>query len=68
MIRDARPGERELLESLQRRSSDVWSRYRTAMTEHPDAIHVPAAAIAEGRTRVAVDDSGRSSGSRSSSA
>ena len=59
MIRDARPEERDLLEALQRRSSDVWSRYRGALTEHPDAIHVPAAAIAEGRTRVAVDESGR---------
>ena len=55
MIRDARPEERDALEALQRRSSDVWERYRTALREDPAAIHVPAAAIAEGRTRVALD-------------
>ena len=58
MIRDARPEEREALEALQRRASDVWPRYREALAEHPDAIHVPAAAIAEGRTRVATGEDG----------
>lgn len=58
MIRDARPEERAALEALQRRASDVWPRYREALAEQPGAIHVPAAAIAEGRTRVATDATG----------
>jgi ribosomal protein S18 acetylase RimI-like enzyme len=53
-IRDARPEERAALEALQRRSSDVWEEYRAQLAAHPDAIELPAQAIAERRVRVAV--------------
>lgn len=58
-IRDARPGEALALESLQRRSSDVWEDTRDQLAAHPDAIAPPHEAIAEGRVRVAVEASGR---------
>ena len=58
-IRDARPDEAHALESLQRRSSDVWEDTREQLAAHPDAIAPPHQAIAEGRVRVAVDASGR---------
>jgi len=58
-IRDARPDEAAVLESLHRRSSDVWDEYRAQLAANPDAIEPPHAAIAEGRVRVAVDSSGR---------
>ena len=57
-IRDGRPDEALALESLQRRSSDVWEEYRVAAA-NPDAIEPPHQAIAEGRVRVAADGSGR---------
>jgi N-acetylglutamate synthase-like GNAT family acetyltransferase len=53
-IRDARPEERAALEALQRRSSDVWEEYRVQLAAHPDAIELPAEAIAEHPVRVAV--------------
>lgn len=58
-IRDARPDEALALESLQRRSSNVWDEYRAQLAAHPDAIVPPHRAIAEGRVRVAVDAAGR---------
>ena len=58
-IRDARPGEASALETLQRRSSDVWDEYRAQLAANPDAIEAPHRAIAEGRVRVAVDAFGR---------
>lgn len=58
-LRDARPDEARALESLQRRSSDVWPEYREQLAAHPDAIEPPHEAIAAGRVRVAVDESGR---------
>lgn len=59
LIRDARAEEAHALESLQRRSSDVWQEYRAQLAAHPDAIAPPHRAIAEGRVRVAVDGLGR---------
>jgi len=58
VIRNARPDEALALESLQRRSSDVWEEYRAQLAAHPDAIAPPHQAIAERRARVAVDVSG----------
>jgi ribosomal protein S18 acetylase RimI-like enzyme len=58
LIRDARPDEALALESLQRRASAVWEEYRAQLAAHPDAITPPHRAIAEGRVRVAVDESG----------
>ena len=58
-IRDAEPDEALALEALHRRSSDVWEDSRAALEAHPDAITPPHQAIAEGRARVAVDDTGR---------
>jgi ribosomal protein S18 acetylase RimI-like enzyme len=57
-IRDATPDEAWALEALQRRASDVWEEYREALAANPDAIESPQRAIAEGRVRVAVDESG----------
>lgn len=62
VIRDARPDEAYALEALQRRSSDVWEEYRAPLAANPDAIEPPHEAIAEGRTRVAVDAAGRTLG------
>ena len=58
-IRDARPDDAFALESLQRRSSDVWEEYRALLAANPQAIEPPHRAIAEGRVRVAVDSSQR---------
>jgi len=58
LIRSAKPDEAYALESLQRRSSDVWVEYRAQLAAHPDAITPPHRAIAEGRVRVAVDATG----------
>ncbi len=54
-IRDARPGERDALEALQRRSSDVWVQFREQLVAHPDAIELPLSFIDNGYVRVAVD-------------
>jgi ribosomal protein S18 acetylase RimI-like enzyme len=56
VIREARPTERDALEALQRRSSDVWEQFREQLAEHPDAIELPASFIDSGCVRVAVDD------------
>ena len=61
-IRDARPDEASALETLQRRSSDVWEEYRAQLEANPDAIQPPHQAIADGRVRVAVDAFGRRHG------
>lgn len=58
-IRDARPDDARALESLQRRSSDVWAEYRALLAANPQVIEPPHGAIAEGRVRVAVDASQR---------
>jgi ribosomal protein S18 acetylase RimI-like enzyme len=58
-IRDAKPDEASALETLQRRSSDVWDEDRTHLAAHPDAIQAPHQAIEEGRVRVAVGDKGQ---------
>jgi hypothetical protein len=47
------------LEALQRRASNVWEAYRSQLAAHPDAISPPHRAIAEGRVRVAVDETDR---------
>jgi len=52
VVRDARVGERPALESLQRRSSDVWEDYREQLAAHPDAIELPDDLVAAGRVRV----------------
>jgi GNAT superfamily N-acetyltransferase len=53
VIRAARPGEREALESLQRRASAANPGDRDALLAHPDAIAIPAGQIAAGRVVVA---------------
>jgi GNAT superfamily N-acetyltransferase len=55
-IRDATTAEAQLLEDLQRRSSDVWPEYREALAANPDAIALPSSFIDSGWVRVAVDD------------
>jgi GNAT superfamily N-acetyltransferase len=57
-IRDAMAGEAAALETLQRRSSDVWEQYRAALAAHPDAIELPETWIDRGWVRVAVDATG----------
>lgn len=47
-----------MLEALQRRSSDVWEKYREALAANPDAIELPQSFIDKGWVRVAVDDEG----------
>ena len=58
-IRHAAAGEAELLEGLQRRSSDVWEDYREQLAAHPDAIELPDTFIDRGLVRVAVTDDDR---------
>jgi GNAT superfamily N-acetyltransferase len=53
VIRAARPQEREMLESLQRRAAAANPGDREALLAHPDAIAIPAAQIAAGRVVVA---------------
>jgi GNAT superfamily N-acetyltransferase len=55
-IRDAELFEIPLLEALQLRASVVAPDYREALAAHPEAIHLPAADVSEGRTRVACVD------------
>lgn len=55
-IRPAGLGEKDQLESLQRRASLMWDEYRAALLAHPDAIDLPAAQIAEGRVWIAEFD------------
>jgi GNAT superfamily N-acetyltransferase len=55
-IRDAGAGEAGILESLQRRSSDVWAEYRQQLAANPDAIELPQSFIDKGLVRVAVTD------------
>jgi GNAT superfamily N-acetyltransferase len=57
-IRLARAAEREALEDLQRRASLALPDYRARLEAHPDAIHLPAARIAEGRVLVAEEEAG----------
>jgi GNAT superfamily N-acetyltransferase len=45
-----------VLETLQRRSSDVWEDYREALAANPDAIELPQSFIDKAWVRVAVDD------------
>jgi GNAT superfamily N-acetyltransferase len=58
-IRDGRPDDAYGLEALQRRASNVREEYRSQLAAHPDAISPPHRAIAEGRVRVAVDETDR---------
>jgi GNAT superfamily N-acetyltransferase len=53
-IRPATMVEREDLEALQRRASDVWKAYREQLAAHPDAIALSPAFIDSGWVRVAV--------------
>jgi GNAT superfamily N-acetyltransferase len=55
-IRLARPDEREALEDLQRRASLALPNYREQLVANPDAIHLPAAQIANGQVKVAERD------------
>ena len=54
-IRDATAGERQVLEALQRRSSDIWPEYREQLAAHRDAIALPLSFIDNGWVRVAID-------------
>ena len=60
-IRLAREDEREMLEALQRRASLMNETDRPHLEAHPDAIHLPAAQIANRQVLVAVLD-GRAAG------
>ncbi len=53
LLRLAEVSERQLLEALQRRASLAWPEDRAALVAHPDAIDLPVAQIADGRTWVA---------------
>ena len=53
-IRGATAAQREALEVLQRRSSDVWEQYREQLAANPDAIVLPQEFIDSGWVRVAV--------------
>lgn len=55
-IRHATATEGPALESLQRRSSDVWEEYREQLAAHPDAIELPQEFIDKLWVRVAVDE------------
>lgn len=55
-IRDARAGEADALEMLQRRSSGIWDQYREQLAANPDAIALPPSFIDQGFVRVGVDD------------
>ena len=57
-IRQAATGEAQLLEELQRRSSDVWEEYREQLAANPDVIELPQTFIEQGWVRVAVGDDG----------
>lgn len=57
-LRLARPDEREMLETLMRRSSLALDDYRADLEAHPDAIHLPADQIANGDVIVAETDDG----------
>lgn len=57
-IRLAEPGEREVLEELQRRASLALPEYRAQLEAHPDAIHLPPEQIALGQVHVA-DEGGK---------
>jgi len=56
-IRDATPTEALELEALQRRSSDIWEKYREQLAAHPDVFELAQAFIDNGWVRVAVDAS-----------
>jgi GNAT superfamily N-acetyltransferase len=57
-IRQAATGEAQLLEELQRRSSDVWEEYREQLAANPDVIELPQSFIEQGWVRVAVGRDG----------
>ncbi|HET7049327.1 MAG TPA: GNAT family N-acetyltransferase [Solirubrobacteraceae bacterium] len=57
-IRQAATGEAQLLEELQRRSSDVWEEYREQLAANPDVIELPQTFIEQGWVRVAVGGDG----------
>ena len=61
-IRKATPNDRDALEALQRRSSDVWEQFREQLAAHPDAIELPPRFIDSGYVRVAVDADGAALG------
>jgi GNAT superfamily N-acetyltransferase len=56
MIRPASAAEAPVLEALQRRSSDVWDKYREQLAANPDAIELPQTFIDNGWVRVAIAD------------
>jgi GNAT superfamily N-acetyltransferase len=47
-IRAARLDERAMLETLQRRASLAWEKYREALLQHPEAIDLPVEQIIRG--------------------
>jgi GNAT superfamily N-acetyltransferase len=55
-LRLARPEEHDELEDLQRRASLELPEYRDQLIANPDAIHLPAAQIANGQVIVAEVD------------
>jgi len=52
-LRLARAEEHDALEDLQRRASLELPEYRDQLLQHPDAIHLPPAQIANGQVIVA---------------
>src|SRR5262245_52997366 len=55
-LRLALPEDHEELEELQRRASLELPEYRDQLLDHPDAIHLPPAQIANGQVIVAEFD------------
>lgn len=53
-IRDGVASEAAVLETLQRRSSDIWEAYREQLAANPDAIELPQGYVDSGWVRVAV--------------
>lgn len=57
-ITTAAPADREALEALMRRSSEVWPAYREQLAAHPEVIVVPDEQLAAGFVRAAYDAEG----------
>jgi GNAT superfamily N-acetyltransferase len=62
VIRTATPADSDALRDLHRRSSYIWEEDRPNLDAHPEIFGVDPAALAEGRTRIAVDDDGAIAG------
>jgi len=62
VIRTATLADADALRDLHRRSSYIWEEDRPHFDAHPDIFGVDPAALAEGRTRIAVGDDGATAG------